>query len=321
MFSFEDIHKSAVQVIENEATAIKNLIPLLDENFSKVVQLMLQNKGTIVFSGIGKSAIIAQKIAATMNSTGTSSVFMHAADAIHGDLGIIRENDLVVILSKSGETPEIKVLVPLIKLRGNTIIAIVGNCESYLAKQADYILDVTVDNEGIPGNLAPTSSTTAQLVMGDALALCLMKCRGFSNADFAKFHPGGALGKQLYLRVEDLYKNNEKPEVGPDDSLAQVIIEMTQKRLGAAAVTEQGKLIGIITDGDLRRMLLKHANIEHVKAKEIMTPNPKTINENDLVADALHKMRNNSITQLPVLRNGTYVGVIHLHDILKEGVL
>lgn len=321
MISFEDIHKSAAQVIENEATAIKNLISLLDENFSKVVQLMLQNKGTIVFSGIGKSAIIAQKIAATMNSTGTSSVFMHAADAIHGDLGIIRENDLVVILSKSGETPEIKVLVPLIKLRGNTIIAIVGNRESYLAKQADYILDVTVDNEGIPGNLAPTSSTTAQLVMGDALALCLMKCRGFSNADFAKFHPGGALGKQLYLRVEDLYKNNEKPEVDPDDSLAQVIIEMTQKRLGAAAVTEQGKLIGIITDGDLRRMLLKHANIEHVKAKEIMTPNPKTINENDLVADALHKMRNNSITQLPVLRNGTYVGVIHLHDILKEGVL
>lgn len=321
MISFEDIHKSAAQVIENEAAAIKNLIPLLDENFCKVVQLMLQNKGTIVFSGIGKSAIIAQKIAATMNSTGTSSVFMHAADAIHGDLGIIRENDLVVILSKSGETPEIKVLVPLIKLRGNTIIAIVGNRESYLAKQADYILDVTVDSEGIPGNLAPTSSTTAQLVMGDALALCLMKCRGFSNADFAKFHPGGALGKQLYLRVEDLYKNNEKPEVGPDDSLAQVIIEMTQKRLGAAAVTEQGKLIGIITDGDLRRMLLKHADIEHVKAKEIMTQNPKTIDENDLVADALHKMRNNSITQLPVLRNGTYVGVIHLHDILKEGVL
>ncbi len=321
MISFEDIHNSAVQVIENEAAAIKNLIPLLDGNFGKVVQLMLQNKGTVVFSGIGKSAIIAQKIAATMNSTGTSSVFMHAADAIHGDLGIIRENDLVVILSKSGETPEIKVLVPLIKLRGNTIIAIVGNRESYLAKQSDYILDVTVDSEGIPGNLAPTSSTTAQLVMGDALALCLMQCRGFSNADFAKFHPGGALGKQLYLRVEDLYKNNEKPEVGPDDSLAQVIIEMTKKRLGAAAVTDQGKLIGIITDGDLRRMLLKHADIEHVKAKEIMTPNPKTIDENDLVADALHKMRNNSITQLPVLRNGTYVGVIHLHDILKEGVL
>ena len=321
MISFEDIHNSAVQVIENESIAIKNLIPLLDNSFSQVVQLILQSKGTIVFSGIGKSAIIAQKIAATMNSTGTSSVFMHAADAIHGDLGIIRENDLVVILSKSGETPEIKVLVPLIKLRGNTIIAIVGNRDSYLAKQADYILDVTVDSEGIPGNLAPTSSTTAQLVMGDALALCLMKCRGFSNADFAKFHPGGALGKQLYLRVEDLYKNNEKPEVGPDDSLTQVIIEMTKKRLGAAAVTDHGNLIGIITDGDLRRMLLKHADIEHVKAREIMTPDPKTIDESDLVADALHKMRNNSITQLPVLRNGTYVGVIHLHDILKEGVL
>ena len=321
MFSFEDIHKNAVQVIENEATAIKNLIPLLDENFSEVVQLMLNNKGNIVFSGIGKSAIIAQKIAATMNSTGTSSVFMHAADAIHGDLGIIRENDLVVLLSKSGETPEIKVLVPLIKLRGNKIIAIVGNRNSYLAKQSDYILDVTVDSEGIPDNLAPTSSTTAQLVMGDALALCLMKCRGFSNADFAKFHPGGALGKQLYLRVSELYKNNEKPEVSPDDSLAQVIIEMTRKRLGAAIVTDNGKLVGIITDGDLRRMLLKHADIEHVKAKEIMTPNPRTIDENDLVADALHKMRQHSITQLPVLKDGSYVGVIHLHDILKEGVL
>jgi arabinose-5-phosphate isomerase len=321
MFSFEDIHKNAVQVIENEAAAIRNLIPLLDESFSEVVQLMLNNKGNIVFSGIGKSAIIAQKIAATMNSTGTSSVFMHAADAIHGDLGIIRENDLVVLLSKSGETPEIKVLVPLIKLRGNKIIAIVGNRNSYLAKQSDYILDVTVDNEGIPDSLAPASSTTAQLVMGDALALCLMKCRGFSNADFAKFHPGGALGKQLYLRVNDLYKNNEKPEVGPDDSLAQVIIEMTRKRLGAAIVTDNGKLVGIITDGDLRRMLLKHADIEHVKAKEIMTPNPRTIDENDLVADALHKMRQHSITQLPVLKDGNYVGVIHLHDILKEGVL
>lgn len=327
MFSFEDIHKNAVQVIENEATAIKNLIPLLDDNFSEVVQLMLNNKGNIVFSGIGKSAIIAQKIAATMNSTGTSSVFMHAADAIHGDLGIIRENDLVVLLSKSGETPEIKVLVPLIKLRGNKIIAIVGNRNSYLAKQSDYILDVTVDSEGIPDNLAPTSSTTAQLVMGDALALCLMKCRGFSNADFAKFHPGGALGKQLYLRVSELYKNNEKPEVGPDDSLAQVIIEMTRKRLGAAVVVNRdaarhvSTIVGIITDGDLRRMLLKHADIEHVKAKEIMTPNPRTIDENDLVADALHKMRQHSITQLPVLKDGSYVGVIHLHDILKEGVL
>ena len=321
MLSFGEIHRIAVQVIENESTAVKNIIPLLDDDFSKTVQLMLENKGNIVFSGIGKSAIIAQKITATMNSTGTSSVFMHAADAIHGDLGIIRENDLVVLLSKSGETPEIKVLVPLIKLRGNKIIAIVGNRNSYLAHQADLVLDVTVSEEGLPGNPAPTSSSTAQLVMGDALAICLMKCRGFSTDDFAKFHPGGALGKQLYLRVKDLYINNEKPEVGMDDSLAQVIIEMTKKRLGAAIVTDNDKLMGIITDGDLRRMLLKHPDIEHVKAKEIMTPNPKTINEDDLVADALHKMRHNSITQLPVLKDGRYVGVIHLHDILKEGVL
>ena len=321
MLSLEEIHKIAVQVIENEASAIKNLAPQLDENFGKVVRLMLENKGNIVFSGVGKSAIIAQKIAATMNSTGTSSVFMHAADAIHGDLGIIRDNDLVVLLSKSGETPEVKVLVPLIKLRGNIIIAIVGNRDSYLARQADFVLDVTVGNEGFPGNPAPTSSSTAQLVMGDALAICLMQCRGFSIDDFAKFHPGGALGKQLYLRVKDLYINNEKPEVGPDDSLANVIIEMTKKRLGTAVVTDEGRIAGIITDGDLRRMLLKHPDIDHVNAREIMTPNPKTIDENDLVADALQKMRHNSITQLPVLSHGNYVGVIHLHDILKEGVL
>ena len=321
MLSFEEIHKIAAQVIDNEASAIKNLIPLLDDNFSKVVQLMLENKGNIVFSGVGKSAIIAQKIAATMNSTGTSSVFMHAADAIHGDLGIIRDKDLVVLLSKSGETPEVKVLVPLIKLRGNKIIAIVGNRNSYLAHQADYVLDVTVGNEGFPGNPAPTSSSTAPIVMGDALALCLMQCRGFSTDDFAKFHPGGALGKQLYLRVKDLYVNNEKPEVGPDDNLATVIIEMTKKMLGAAVVTQNGYIVGIITDGDLRRMLLKHPDIDTVKASEIMTPDPKTIDENDLVADALQKMRHNSITQLPVLSQGRYVGVIHLHDILKEGVL
>ena len=321
MLSFEEINTIATQVIENESNAIKNLVLSLSDDFAKTVDLMLNNQGNIIFSGIGKSAIIAQKIVATMKSTGTTSVFMHAADAIHGDLGIIRDKDLIVLLSKSGETPEIKVLVPLIKLRGNTIIAIVGNRNSYLAQQADYVLDVTVDNEAFPDNLAPTCSTTAQLVMGDALALCLMKCRGFSSDDFAKFHPGGALGKQLYLRVKDLYTKNDKPEVGPDDSLRQVIIEMTKKRLGATVVSSNGKLVGIITDGDLRRMLLKHADIESVKASEIMTPDPKTIDEDDLVADALHKMRHNSITQLPVLRQGKYVGVIHLHDILKEGVL
>ena len=316
----QDILQLAGQIIENEADAIANLRLLLDDNFSKIVQLVLESKGNLVFSGIGKSAIIAQKITATMNSTGTASVFMHAADAIHGDLGMIREGDIVVVLSKSGETPEIKVLIPLIKLRGNKIVAIVGNSQSFLAQQADFVLDVTVSNEGIPDNLAPTSSTTAQLVMGDALALTLMRCRGFSMDDFAKFHPGGALGKQLYLRVKDLYTKNEKPEVGPDDNLAQVIIEMTKKRLGAAVVTENGKLLGIITDGDLRRMLMKHPDIEKIKASEIMTPNPKTIDENALVADALHKMRQNSITQLPVVSGEAYLGVIHLHDILKEGI-
>lgn len=310
----------ATQIIENEANAIKGLAPLLGEDFQKTVELMLETKGNLVFSGVGKSALIAQKIVATMNSTGTTAVFMHAADAIHGDLGIVREGDIVVVLSKSGETPEIKMLVPLIKLRGNKIVAIVGNRKSYLASQADFVLDVTVNEEAIPGSLAPTSSTTAQLVMGDALALVLMRCRGFSSDDFAKFHPGGALGKQLYLRVKDLYVRNEKPEVGPDDNLTRVIIEMTHKRLGATVVVDNGKLLGIITDGDLRRMLMNTSDIEHVKASQIMTNDPKTIEEDDLVVDALHKMRHNSITQLPVVKDGKYLGIIHLHDILKEGI-
>lgn len=310
----------ATQIIDNEASAISGLKSQIADDFPKIVEMMLENKGNLVFSGIGKSAIIAQKITATMNSTGTNAVFMHAADAIHGDLGIVREGDIVVILSKSGETPEIKVLVPLVKLRGNKIVAMVGNRNSYLAAQADYVLDVTVDEEAIPGSLAPTSSTTAQLVMGDVLALILMRCRGFSTADFAKFHPGGALGKQLYLRVKDLYVRNERPEVGPDDNLTRVIIEMTHKRLGATVVMDEGRLLGIITDGDLRRMLLKYPDIEHVKASQIMTSNPKTIDEEALVVDALHKMRENSITQLPVIHDGKYLGIIHLHDILKEGI-
>ena len=316
----EEIIQFATQIIENEASAINGLKAKLDNDFAEVVELILENKGNLVFSGIGKSAIIAQKIVATMNSTGTTSVFMHAADAIHGDLGIVREGDIVVILSKSGETPEIKVLVPLIKLRGNKIVAMVGNRHSYLASQADFILDVAVDEEAIPGSLAPTSSTTAQLVMGDALALILMRCRGFSTEDFAKFHPGGALGKQLYLRVKDLYIRNERPEVGPDDSLTRVIIEMTHKRLGATVVMQDGQLLGIITDGDLRRMLMKYPNTEQVKASQIMTSHPKTIEEEALVVDALHKMRENSITQLPVIHDGKYLGIIHLHDILKEGI-
>ena len=315
-----EIIRFATQIIDNEANAISNLKARLDDDFAEVVELILENKGNLVFSGIGKSAIIAQKIVATMNSTGTTAVFMHAADAIHGDLGMVRDGDIVVILSKSGETPEIKVLVPLIKLRGNKIVAMVGNRQSYLASQADYILDVTVDEEAVPGSLAPTSSTTAQLVMGDALALILMRCRGFSTEDFAKFHPGGALGKQLYLRVKDLYVRNERPEVGPDDSLTRVIIEMTHKRLGATVVMQDEQLLGIITDGDLRRMLMKYPNIEQVKASQIMTSHPKTIDEDALVVDALHKMRENSITQLPVVCDGKYLGIIHLHDILKEGI-
>ncbi len=310
----------ATQIIENEANEIIGLKQRIDDDFRKTVELLLENKGNLVFTGIGKSAIIAQKIVATMNSTGTTAVFMHAADAIHGDLGIVREGDVVVVLSKSGETPEIKVLVPLIKLRGNKIVAIVGNRNSYLASQADYVLDVTVGEEAIPGSLAPTSSTTAQLVMGDALALILMRCRGFSTEDFAKFHPGGALGKQLYLRVKDLYTRNERPEVGPDDNLTRVIIEMTHKRLGATVVMQDDRLLGIITDGDLRRMLMNTTDIEHVKAAQIMTSNPKTIDEDALVVDALHKMRENSITQLPVIKDGKYLGIIHLHDILKEGI-
>ena len=316
----DKIIELATQIIENEANAIIGLRQRIDGDFQKTVELMLENKGNLVFTGIGKSAIIAQKIVATMNSTGTTAVFMHAADAIHGDLGIVREGDVVVVLSKSGETPEIKVLVPLIKLRGNKIVAIVGNRDSYLAAQADYVLDVTVGEEAIPGSLAPTSSTTAQLVMGDALALTLMRCRGFSTDDFAKFHPGGALGKQLYLRVKDLYVRNERPEVGPDDNLTHVIIEMTHKRLGATVVMHDERILGIITDGDLRRMLMNTTDIEHVKAAQIMTSNPKTIEEDALVVDALHKMRENSITQLPVVKEGKYLGIIHLHDILKEGI-
>ena len=310
----------ASQIIENEANAIIGLKDRIDEDFQKVVEMTLESRGNLVFSGIGKSAIIAQKIVATMNSTGTTAVFMHAADAIHGDLGIVREEDIVVILSKSGETPEIRVLVPLIKLRGNKIVAMVGNRKSYLAQQADFVLDVSVSDEAIPDSLAPTSSTTAQLVMGDALALILMRCRGFSTDDFAKFHPGGALGKQLYLRVKDLYVNNERPEVGPDDNLTRVIIEMTHKRLGATVVCQGNSISGIITDGDLRRMLMNAPDIEHVKASQIMTSNPKTIDEDALVVDALHKMRANSITQLPVVKEGKYMGIIHLHDILKEGI-
>lgn len=297
---------------------LKNAI---DNDFADVVELILKSKGRVIITGIGKSAIIASKIVSTLNSTGTPAVFMHAADAIHGDLGIIQESDLVICLSKSGETAEIKVLVPLLKQHGNKLVALVGNSASYLAKSADYVLNTTVPKEACPNNLAPTASTTAQLVMGDALAVALLECRGFTAHDFARLHPGGSLGKQLYLRVSDLYINNEKPMVEMNADIRQIILEISAKRLGATAVMDNGVLAGIITDGDLRRMLEKNADISSVTAADIMTRDPKTIDAGNLVVEALALMRNHNITQLPVIESNCYAGVIHLHDILKEGIL
>ena len=317
----ENLREIALQVIDNEANSILGLKSLLTDDFEKVVELIFNSKGNVIVSGIGKSANIAQKIVATLNSTGTTAVFMHAADAIHGDLGIIRDNDVVVIVSKSGETPEIKVLIPLIKIRKNKLVAIVGNRDSYLAKQADFVLDTTVPREACPNNLAPTSSTTAQLVMGDALAVALLKLRGFTAQDFAKFHPGGALGKRLYLTVGDLCVKNGTPQVSPDDIMTQAIIEISEKMLGAAAVIENGQLVGIVTDGDLRRMLMKHPNIETVKVRDIMTKNPRTVEKNSLVADALNIMQHKEISVLPVMDGTNYIGMIHIHDIIKEGII
>jgi len=275
-----------------------------------------------VVSGIGKSAIIAHKIVATFNSTGTPSIFMHAADAIHGDLGMVQQNDVVMVISKSGESPEIKVLIPLLRNFGNPLIAMVGNIDSYLARNASIVLNTSVEQEACPNNLAPTSSTTAQLVMGDALAICLMELNGFQSNDFAKFHPGGSLGKKLYLRVSDLYADNEKPQVLAGQSLKEVIVEMTAKRLGITAVVEEdGSLLGIITDGDLRRMLEKNSDIEKVKAGDIMTRNPKTIGSDELAISALDVLRKNEISQLAVTQEGKYRGIIHLHDLIREGLI
>ena len=321
MKSPDEIKKIGISAINTEIEAVKNLVGSINDDFADTVQEILGLEGRVVITGIGKSAVIASKIVSTFNSTGTPSIFMHAADAIHGDLGIMKKEDLVICLSKSGETPEIKVLVPLLKQRGSKLVAIVGNRDSYLAQKADFVLDTTVPKEACPNNLAPTSSTTAQLIMGDALAVALLECRGFSSGDFAKLHPGGALGKKLYLRVMDLYVQNETPFVGPDDSIRKVIIEISEKRLGATAVLENNRLLGIITDGDLRRMLEKYDNIGNIRAKDIMTVKPKTIDEEKLVVNALDLMRSNNITQLPVLKDGKYAGVIHLHDILREGIL
>lgn len=321
MSSANQIKQSALKTIALESEAIESLQSSINQDFIDTVEMIYNLKGRVIVTGIGKSALIAAKIVATFNSTGTSSVFLHAADAIHGDLGIVGKDDLVIAISKSGETPEIKVLLPLIKANGNTVVAIVGNKDSYLAKQADKILNTEVKQEACPNNLAPTSSTTAQLVMGDALAVSLVKLRGFSSKDFARIHPGGALGKRLYMRVADLFVNNQVPKVKTDETMQNVIIEISSKMLGATAVIDDGKLVGIITDGDLRRAFQNHENLRELKAADIMTKNPRSIDEENLVVDALTLMRENNITQLPVLKKQKYVGVIHLHDILKEGII
>jgi len=319
--TFQSLKKIALNTINNEALAVSGLARSVNDNFIKCVRLILSTKGRVIVTGIGKSAIIGQKIVATLNSTGTPAIFMHAADAIHGDLGIVQKKDIVLCLSKSGETPEIKVLIPLLKQRGSALIGMVGNTASYLAKQADYIIDTTVGEEACPNNLTPTSSTTAQLVMGDALAVCLLESRGFTAEDFAKFHPGGTLGKELYLRVVDLYVHNQVPIVMHDDPIKKVIIEISSKRLGTTAVLKGGKLVGIITDGDIRRMLEKNISINRLIASDIMSHNPKTIEPGALVVNALSMMRQNNITQILVVDRKKYKGVIHLHDILKEGIL
>ena len=316
-----EILQIARKALTLEIEGINSVSAQLNDDFVQAVQLIQQLKGRVIITGIGKSAIIAQKIVATFNSTGTPSVFMHAADAIHGDLGIIQKDDLVICISKSGNTPEIKVLTPLLKQSGNTLIGMVGDTQSFLAKQADLVLDTTVAQEACPNNLAPTTSTTAQLAMGDALAVCLLECREFSSEDFARYHPGGSLGKRLYLKVSDLAAQNEKPEVQPDTPVKQVIIEITKNRLGAVAVVFDGKILGVVTDGDVRRMLEKGQYNDGLIAQDIMGKNPKSIQGSELAVNALQLMRENNISQLLVADGEQYAGIIHLHDLLKEGII
>ncbi len=318
----KNIRKVATEVLLNEARAIEKLTQFIDDDFEACVHEIIQSRGRVVVTGIGKSAIIANKIVATLNSTGTPSLFMHAADAIHGDLGMIQNEDIVICISKSGNTPEIKVLVPLVKRRGFKLVALVSNIDSYLAQQADYVLNATIGEEACPNNLAPTTSTTAHLAMGDALAVCLLNLRNFSSEDFAKFHPGGALGKQLYLRVDDIMISRELPVVAMDTPLKDVIIEISSKRLGAAAVTTPDRsLLGIITDGDLRRMLQKGVVIDEAIAGDVLTKNPKTIESGELAVKALQLMQESSITQLVVIKEGKVQGFVHLHDLLREGIV
>ena len=321
MIKAENILQIAKKTILSESQSIEKLVGFLDENFVKAVETIYKSSGRLVITGIGKSAIIAQKIVATLNSTGTPSLFLHASEAIHGDLGMVQQDDVVICISKSGNSPEIKVLVPLLKRFNNKLIAITGNMTSFLGKESDYVLNTTIDAEACPNNLAPTNSTTAQLVMGDAIAVCLMEMKNFTAEDFAKYHPGGALGKKLLLKVGEMLDTRHKPVVSPDSSIKNVIIEISEKRLGVTAVVEHGKVIGIITDGDIRRMLNKTENISGLTAKEIMTANPKMIQIKDLVSAALNILEDFSITQLVVLENDNYIGVLHLHDILKEGIV
>jgi arabinose-5-phosphate isomerase len=311
----------AKQTIETESKAILNLVSLVNHEFAEAVRYIYQSKGRVIITGIGKSANIATKIVATLNSTGTPSIFMHAADAIHGDLGTIQENDSVICISKSGNTPEIKVLVPLIKAIGNKLIAITANKDSFLGLEADYVLNAYVEKEACPNNLAPTSSTTAQLVMGDALAMALLDLRGFSSSDFAKFHPGGSLGKQLYLRVSNLTQQNKKPQVTPDTNIKEVIMEISKNMLGVTAVIKDTEIVGIITDGDLRRMMSTNDSFKGLTAKDIMSKNPKTIDNNAMAVAAMELMETHGITQIIAQENGVYSGIVHIHDLTKEGII
>ena len=317
----ERIISVAKNTIETESKAIANLATLVDEEFAGAVDYIYHSKGRVIVTGIGKSANIATKIVATLNSTGTPSIFMHAADAIHGDLGTIQENDTVICISKSGNTPEIKVLVPLIKAIDNKLIAITGNRDSFLGQQADFVLNAYVEKEACPNNLAPTTSTTAQLVIGDALAMCLLDLRGFSSKDFAKFHPGGSLGKKLYLRVSNLTSLNEKPQVSPNTDVKKVIVEISEKMLGVTAVVEDDKIVGIITDGDLRRMLTRTNNFAGLTAKDIMSHNPKIIANNAMAVEAMEMMDHYGITQILAEDKGKYCGVVHIHNLTKEGII
>ncbi|WP_375238527.1 SIS domain-containing protein [Aurantibacter sp.] len=317
----ESITQLAKETVLLESQSISNLISLINDDFYNAVELIHNSKGRVIITGIGKSAIIATKIVATMNSTGTPAVFMHAADAIHGDLGLILKDDVVICISKSGNTPEIKVLVPFIKKAGNKMIAITGNNNSFLGTEANFVLNAYVEKEACPNNLAPTTSTTAQLVLGDALAVCLLKIQNFTSNDFAKYHPGGALGKKLYLRVNDMSQVNQKPQVKPNTSIKDVIIEISEKRLGVTAVVENGTVVGIITDGDLRRMLTKTDNFSSLSAKDIMSANPKTITSDAMAVDAKEIFEKNGISQLVVVKDNKYDGIVHIHDLIKEGIL